>query len=1083
MMKWPKKLKILKILIGLGIAAIAMLVMSSCGSDLPDEVQAAYDDLPEQIDFNYHVKPILSDKCYHCHGPDKNSRKAEFRLDTEEGAFSKLRAGQYAFVRGDASGSHAIERILSSDSLFRMPPPESNLRLSPREIATLVKWVEQGADWKPHWAFIPPSKPDVPDGIPKEWNASNEIDRFIFKQIQANGLEPAPPADKERLLRRVTMDLTGLPPTLEEMDAFLNDTSPDAYEKVVERLLRSNAHAERLTVDWLDVSRYADSHGMHADGYRLMWPWRDWVIKAFNENMPFDRFVTWQLAGDLLPNATQEQRLATAFNRNHPMTDEGGVIDEEFRLKYVADRTSTVGTALLGLTMECASCHDHKFDPLSQKEFYQMSAFFNNIKELGMTGADGNYGPSLLLTDSITDHKIANIKAMIRQKEQSIDQRNSQVTLPEKQLASIPSANAIEGLQGRYPLESFKVGAAGQFFVDGNSKSVTKASPVFTAGKKGKAMRFTGEYDELYLHGAGLFESFDPFSCGAWINTIKRQPTKTQTILGNSGQKNNFWRGWDFFLDDQNRLNVRLINSLPHNYFQVTTTDSVKRNEWTHAFFTYDGSGEAKGVSIFINGRKVEVTVPYDRLYKSIIPVRLGTHVPENRPLAVGKSYRLHTGEFGIFKGLMDDIRIFDRELSSLEIKVLYNDAAGADVLPTQDENDLQQYRAQLDPRIRKEKAEIQDLRKQLLEVVNPIDEVMVMEEMETPRETFLLSRGLYDNPAERVEPGTPEAVMPFPKDLPLNRLGLAKWIFHEKNPLAARVAVNRYWQLIFGRGLVKTAYDFGSQGSLPSHPELLDWLAVDFMKSGWDVRRLLRQMVLSTTYRQSSTATPDVVEKDPENILLARSPSYRIQAEFIRDNALAASGLLVRDVGGPSVKPYQPAGLWRELSNYSRKLLYYKQDSGKALYRRSMYTFIRRTSPPPFMTIFDAPNRDVCTVGRERTNTPLQALALLNDPQFVEASKVLAERVMHMNPDPSEQVKYAFRLAISRRPNDREVEVLMNLLVKEKAFYTSHPKEAGKLLDVGDYKIQDIGNSAQLAAMTIVANTILNHDEAYMKR
>lgn len=1067
----------LLLVVCLGVALL------SCDQKVPEEISEDYQKLPEKIDFNYHVKPILSDKCYHCHGPDQNSRKANLRLDTEEGAFASLREGGHAFVAGSLSKSIALQRILSADSGFRMPPPGSNLSLSKQEMATLIKWVEQGAEFKKHWSFIPPEKADVPDDLPSGWKAVNEIDHFIQERLQSQGLQPAPEADKERLLRRVTMDLTGLPPSLEEMDAFLKDDSDVAYEKVVDRLLATDAHAERLAMEWLDVARYADSHGMHADGYRLMWPWRDWVIRAFRKNMPYNEFVTWQLAGDLMPNPTRDQILATAFNRNHPMTDEGGVIDEEFRLKYVEDRTSTAGTAFLGLTLECASCHDHKFDPVSQKEFYQMSAFFNNVKELGMTGADGNYGPNLLLTDSATEVKIAEIRNYIQQKETRLAEQKAKLRESARMVVNTSLVKGSKTGDRHYPLESFRALDTSAYCLDVNRLTKTKVAPVLMKGKVGNAMKFTGEYDELQLLEAGLFESYDPFSGGAWINTTKKEPGKTQTIFGNTGQKNNFWRGWDFFLDQENRVNVRLVSSLPHNYFHVASTDTVTRNEWTHVFFTYDGSSRAAGVRIYINGRAVKATTQFDRLYKTIYPVRLGTFVPEKRPLAVGKSYRLHTGEFGIFKGLMDEIRLYERELSPYEIKDLYRRESGSLVEVDYSDEELKEYLAARDPRIVELSGELRELRKQLVETMNPVDEVMVMEEMPQPRKTFVLERGLYDSPGEEVQPGTPEYILPYPKDLPPNRLGFAQWIFDPKNPLTARVTVNRYWQMIFGRGLVKTSNDFGNQGSLPSHPELLDWLAVDFMESGWDVRGLLKKMVMSATYRQSSVASPEVIEIDPENILLARSPSYRWPAEMIRDNALAASGLLVREVGGRSVKPYQPE-LWRELSNYSRMLLYYKPDTGKDLYRRSMYTFIRRTSPPPFMTIFDAPNRDVCTVSRERTNTPLQALVLLNDPQFVEASKAFAERILTSGEkDLYDQITHAFRLATGRKPVSREVEILGKLFTSEKDRFAKDPKETEGLLSIGEYQVSGKLPRADVAAMTIVANTILNHDEAYMKR
>lgn len=1064
---------------------ISILVgtLFACEPEVPQELATDYSNLPDQIDFNYHVKPIISDKCYSCHGPDANSRKAEFRLDTEEGAFATLSSGGHAFVANKPSESTALQRILSEDPTFQMPPPESNLLLTSREKAVLYKWVKQGASWKKHWAFIPPQKSELPKDLPKDWKVVNEVDQFVYQKLVENGLSPSPPADKERLLRRVTMDLTGLPPTISEIDAFLSDSSPDAYERVVDKLLASVTCAERLTNEWLDVARYADSHGLHADGYRLMWPWRDWVINAFEKNMPYDEFVVTQLAGDLLPDATQGQILATAFNRNHPMTDEGGVVDEEFRLKYVADRTSTTATAFLGLTMECASCHDHKFDPISQKEFYQMSAFFNNIDEIGMTGADGNYGPNLLLEDEKSGLKIEELKKFIAELEMNKVTKEKEVSDVHPLRLPAPRANEISDQIAYYPLESSTTFKSG-FALDRNTKSTTKSQPVFTEGKRGKAIRFTGEYDELSLYGVGRFEAYDPFSVSVWINTTKRQPGKTQTIIGNTGQKNNFWRGWDLYLDDQNTINFRLVNSLPHSYIRVKTVDSLRLNQWVHIVAAYNGSSQAKGLQIFVNGKEAKTEIVYDRLIKTILPIKIASHLPDDRPLRVAKSYRLHTGEFGIFKGAIDEIRIFQKQLSNLEAAVLFNEDQHGESKLNYDEEWYKQHSLMNSKEVKLLNEQLKSVRKELLDVINPIDEVMVMEEMKQPRKTFVLNRGLYDSPGEQVEPGTPSAVLPFPKELPPNRLGLAKWLFKEDNPLTARVTVNRYWQMIMGKGLVKTTNDFGNQGDLPTHPELLDWLAVDFMESGWDVKYLLKKIVTSSSYMQSSAATKEMREKDPENIWLARSPSYRWPAEFIRDNALAASGLLVEQVGGRSVKPYQPDGLWRELSNYSRMLLTYKQDSGRNLYRRSMYTFIRRTSPPPFMTVFDAPNRDICAVQREKTNTPLQALTLLNDPQFVEAAKVLAERILTTKTDETkDRIALAFRLSTSRKPTQKEIQILDNLYQQQYQWYAQNSKYADDLLAVGDHKIAGDINRQQAAAMTIVASTILNHDETYMKR
>lgn len=1047
---------------------------------MPEEIEIAYESLPEVVDFNFHVKPILSDRCYSCHGPDANTRQAGLRLDIEEEAFKKLASGERAFVSRKPGSSESIHRILNDDPEIQMPPPESNLALSSREKALIIKWIEQGAKWKAHWAFAKPEKSEFKPVENVIWKTNNEIDYFVQAQLQQNGFEPSPEANKERLIRRVSMDLTGLPPTISEIDAFLKDDSPKAYEKVVDQLLQTDANAERLAVDWLDISRYADSHGLHADGWRLMWPWRDWVINSFKENMPYDQFVTWQLAGDLLPNATKDQKLATAFNRNHPMTAEGGAIEEEFRLNYVWDRAETVGTALMGLTVACARCHDHKFDPISQKDYYQLTAFFNNVKELGMTGDDGNYGPMLALPDEQTEKQLKTLEKSIQVKEQELK-------LTKKELADLDayierlSKNIKEnGLVDYYPLNGLtKKGDT--YFADNNKNATAGKSPKIVKGKKGNAMEFTGEYDEIYLRNVPNFEWTDAFSGALWMNTTKREKLKTQQLIGTSGDKNNFWRGWDFYLDSLNHLNARLIHSLPHNYIHVISKDSIKRNEWKHVGFSYDGSGKAKGLSIFIDGDKAVIEIGYDNLYKSIKTVRSGKHLPYNQPVKVAKSYRGFTGENGIFKGAIDEIRIYDREVGKAEMEVIADKENTSKSLPKELASE---FSIKKSPKIKGIQKELKELRNQWLQMMMPVMEVMVMEEMPVNRQAFAYDRGDYAQPIYKVEAKTPEALPAFSDEYPKNRLGLSKWLFSDDNPLTARVTVNRYWQMLFGDGLVSTPQDFGVQGALPTHPKLIDWLAVSFMESGWNVKALLKTMVMSHTYRQSSEASKEMREKDSKNIFLARSNSYRLPAEMIRDNALAASGLLVQKVGGESVKPYQPGNLWVEKNTFSNMLLKYEESKGASLYRRGLYTFVRRNSPHPAMTAFDAPNREVCIVRRESTNTPLQALVLLNDTEFVEASKILAERMQKEGGTSlDEQIAYGFRLAVSRSPKAEEKEILKELFQQQSERFNQKPKEASALLSVGNKEVDGALDKAKTAALTMVANTMLNHDEAYMKR
>lgn len=1043
------------------------------------------DPLPEVVDYNYHIKPILSDRCYACHGPDDEKREASLRLDTEEGLFARLEGEQkrFAIVPKDLGDSEIHHRIRTEDPDEIMPPPESNLILSDREKALIEKWIEQGAEWKPHWSFIPPEKPPLPAVQQSTWPV-NGIDHFVLSRLEGMGKTPNGPADKERLLRRVYLDLTGLPPSVEAIDAFLDDERPEAYEAVVDRLLADPAFGERLAMEWMDVARYADSHGMHADGWRMMWPWRDWVIQAFNDNMPYDQFIAWQLAGDMVPEASKEQILATAFHRNHQMTAEGGVVDEEFRLEYVFDRANTTATAFLGLTLECARCHDHKFDPVSQEEFYQVSAFFNNVKELGMTGDDGNFGPMLLMPDDSTEKVLALLKQDIRTQSQAVKVAEEKVNLTRdflqsfsRQLPKDPAGPVLS-----LGAERLVKGKEEQW-VDGKPQALAVGAVEQVTGPRGKALRFDHDYAYLHLKELGFYELTQPFSVSLWAKPETER--ETQTLLGTSGNKNNFWRGWDLYLEKDNRLSFRFIHCLPHNYLHVRTEASIPLHAWTQVGFAYDGSGSAQGVDLFINGEKVPVKRVFDQLYKSPLPVQGPNELPDKRPIRVAKSYRAFTGENGVYKGGIDEIRIYERCLSELE----FHQLAGKPVPPPGADAASQalwkdHYLKTAAKDLTAPRSKLRALRTRALEIMNEVPEVMVMEEMPESRPTYVLSRGQYNLPEEEVTPGTPSSVLAFPKGLAPNRQGLAQWLLSPQNPLTSRVIVNRYWQLIFGRGFVNTPQDFGNQGDLPSHPYLLDYLAWQFVDSGWDLKALFKSIVMSNTYRQSSLVNEAAYQADPDNRLLARGPSYRMSAEMIRDNALAASGLLVKQVGGPSVKPYQPEGLWIDKGNFSYKLLRYEPDSGQALYRRSLYTFVKRTSPHPAMVAFDAPDRSNCIVKRDNTSTPLQALVLMNDPQFVEAARVMAQRLMQKGPTSiREKVQRGFRQSTGRTATDAELDIFEQMYQDYLGQYEVDTSSANALLAVGEYPLADALPAQALAAMTVVCNTLLNHDEAYTKR
>lgn len=763
----------------LTITACLALGIQCCTSDSSN--QAKEEKLPEEISYNFDIRPILSDKCLACHGPDANKREAGLRLDLAESAFQALKENPkaHALVAGKPQFSQAYLRITSKDTALLMPPPSSNLKLTQHEINLIEKWIKQGAKYEKHWAFVAPKKPSVPKVDDKEW-PKNEIDNFILQKQEQKGIKPNEEADKERLLKRLSLDLNGLPPSLQMMDEFLADDSPRAYEKMVDKLLGNSAYGEKMAIHWLDLARYADSHGYQDDGYRTQWPWRDWVIHAFNKNMHYNDFVTWQMAGDLLPNSTKEQLLATGFNRNHKITEEGGVIPEEYRIMYVTDRNDLFGKGLLGVTLECAHCHDHKYDPFSQKEYYQMFAFFNNVKEVGIESVIG--GPE---------------------------------TYAKKPLMEISDA-------------------------------------------------------------------------------------------------------------------------------------------------------DVKSILTFVNK-------------------------PDTNSLIVS-----------------------------------------------------------------------------------------VMGDLDTTRKTYILKRGVYDAPGDEVEPGTPKSILPFNSKYPKNRLGLSQWLFDKKNPLTARVYVNILWQEFFGKGIVKTSGDFGMQGELPSHPALLDWLAADFMEHNWDIKRLVKQMVTSATYRQSAVVTKEKLAVDPDNVLLARGPRYRINAEFIKDLVLSSSGLLNKTIGGPSVKPYQPAGLWEGATSGRGLLSVYNQDHGANLYRRGMYTLIKRTVPPPTMGIFDASNRDLCEVKRLKTNTPLQALVMMNDPTVLEASRVLAARLLQEKTDSHDKIAKAFRLIVCRKPSDKELAVLTAYY--DKQLKSMKPETAQKMIAVGEYPLTKNVDKKTLAALMRVVSTIYNLEETITK-
>lgn len=1059
--------------------------------EFSEEIEAK---LPEKVDFNLHIKPILSDRCFACHGPDMNKREANLRLDVEADAFALIGENKdhYAIVPGKPLKSMVYERIITEEKDLKMPPAESNLKLSQTEIALITRWIEQGAEYKPHWSFTPPENQSLPEiedsGV--SW-AKNEIDHFVYDKLLSKGFQPSERANKVTLIRRLSFDLTGLPPSVEEVEKFLNDTTSGAYMKMVDHFFKSPHYGERMASKWLDLARYADSNGYQDDGMRNMWPWRDWVISAFNENLPYDDFILWQLAGDLLPNPTYEQILATGFNRNHPQSQEGGIIPEEYRVEYVADRTNTLGKAFLGLSTECARCHDHKYDPISQKEYFQLYAFFNNINETGQVPYVGDPSPTLILKEGEeVEKKIAYLKEKIKEKELGIDNYTKEdLTSFESWVNHLSKGNGsskkVKGEIGYYPLD--------QLIDNQFTNLLDKANPadmvviqkdkeiLSVEGKFGKGIQLVGDsYVDLGAEIA-YFERSDPFSVSVWYKAL--EDSLNGPIFSKTGGFANGFRGYELLIREDGGLSGLMSHTWPANAIEVHTEEAVPIGEWVHLVMAYDGSSKASGLKIFMDGKPLKTKVVTDHLKQSIL-----AYGKEKR--SIGSPGNLQIGKRGtsfaetLDHSIVDELRLFDRNLTEIEIQTL----AGIPepLIENRNKGNIaalkDYYFAVVDIRHSKQNEILHQLRSEENALVSAKAEVMVMRERSEERATYILDRGVYDAPSEQVFPKTPDVLLDFADSLPKNRLGLANWLLDKKNPLTARVIVNQYWEMIFGRGIVATPDDFGNQGEFPSHPELLDWLAITFVENDWDLKKLISLMVSSATYQQSSIMKKQQAEKDPENVWLSRANASRLPAEMVRDQALASSGLLVRKIGGESVKPYQPKGLWRELTaNYANE---YKQDTGEKLYRRSLYTIWKRSSPPPSMINFDASDKYTCIIKRQNTNTPLQALVLMNDPQYLEASRVLAEKMLvHGGDRATDQLKYGFKAITSREPVKSELKILEGLYQSELEEFIKTPYEADSLLRVGEYKNDVSLPKEKLAALTLVNSTLMNLDDAIFKR
>ena len=1022
--------------------------------------------LPETVQFNRDIRPLLSNNCFLCHGPDQGRRKGKLRLDLEADAKKDV------IVPGNVADSELWARITSTDPDEMMPPAKSKKTLTPHQKSLLKRWIEQGAKYEGHWAFISPKPPTPPKGKLK-WGHS-PIDHFVLKQLEANGLKPSAEASRELLIRRATFDLTGLPPTLAEVDAFVNDKSPNAYEKVVDRLLASKSYAERMTLQWMDVARYGDSSVHHADGPRTMWPWRDWVINAYHTNKSFKEFATEQLAGDLMPNATVDQKIATGFNRNHGTTDEGGLIVEEYRVEYVVDRVKTTGNVFLGLSIECAQCHSHKYDPISHKEYYEFFAFFNNNADSGKQTRGGNAPPMVDVISKESQAKRQAAEAKLKASNEKIAAHRKGVQgafekwIGEAAKNVDAQPNEPAGLLAHFPLDEFK-DRKGADFVNEKNEVKWEGGGRTVAGQSGQAFRVEGN-GFINVKGVQPPEWNQPFSFGCWV---KPDAGNANGALFSKMNEGNAFRGFDLWLQ-QGSVGTHLISKWQDNAIKVVSKAKVPSKKWTHVFVTYDGKGKAAGTKIYINGKVQEHNIEADGLNGTI-------QTPKE--FRIGR--RFNSAQANNIE--IDDVRLYSRELIVADINAVSGSNPIAPLLaiasdkrtPKETETLFNHYLNNIDQPHQKLVAEKRAAEAEIAAANKSKVNTMIMGDLGNMRKTFVLERGHYEHPLkeEEIKPGVPAFLPPMPEGAPANRLGLAEWLTRPDHPLTARVAVNRYWSLLFGQGIVKSVSDFGTQGAWPTHPALLDWLATDFVKNDWNIKHTFKQIVMSATYRQSSKLNRELYNRDPENNLIARGPRFRLQGEFVRDNALAVSGLLVDQAGGPGVKPYQPPGLWNEVSLGGN--VRFRQDTGDNLYRKSMYTYWKRSAPAPSMTIFDAPTREKCMVERPRTNTPLQALVTLNDPQFTEAARNLAQRMIKEGGQTAQdRVTYGYRLVTARKPKPIVANILVAAYNEELENFKKNTEAADKLLDVGESKRDETIINAEHAAWTIVASMLLNLDE-----
>ncbi len=1106
--------------------------------------------VPETISYNWHVRPVLSENCFKCHGPDVEGRQADLRLDGPEFAFQRLEGPRerFAIVPGDPDTGELIWRINASNTDDVMPPVSTHKALTNREKAILRRWIADGAEYQRHWAFLPPQVVPAPR---TEFNdrAVNEIDRYVFAHLERENIEPAPNADRETLINRLRLTLTGLPPTLDEVDAFVADASPDAYENLVGRLLESPRYAEHMAAYWLDLARWSDTDGFLDDHHdRFLWPWRDWVIEAFDSNMPFDEFGTWQVAGDLLPDASEEQILATAFLRVGKRSTENGAIDEEYKAEYMIERTdNALGTALMGLTLGCARCHDHRYDPISQRDYYQLGAFFNSNDEPGhyapgFSGIQG--GPTLPWPSDEQRGEISTSAARVGEREIAYRSALAAATVEaevtaDRLLAEAefrPDATVREslkrGLAAHYPFETAtpaelkdlpelrpphlpppslselprnqstppppenetqeqrrereaqellarvprKFNADELALSPAVNASVPAAiiqAPILRDGIVGQALFFDETNRGFLGRDVGYYDRSEPFSIDLWFYAAEAYDDAT--LLNHMSENNSGRTGYKLSID-QGHLWVQIAHAPPANMIALKSVAPFPVGEWTQVTLTYDGSSRAAGTRVYFSGTPAEMDVDHDTLTRSILPWTAGDVLDPFVGLAFGTRFRMKAP---VGSGL-DEIRLYDRELAPVEVALLHADTIGQSIAVTRP--DLVEVLVTGDARVLTALTELTAARTAHNELVTVVPQVLVMGDAPEPIPTHVLYRGVYTSPRDEVEPRGLESVMAWDESLPGNRLGLAQWLFDASNPLTARVFVNRIWQMHFGRGIVETAEDFGSQGSIPTHPELLDWLTVEFVESGWDVKALHRLIVTSATYRQSSVVSEALAANDPGNALYARGPRWRMTAEMVRDHALAVSGLLVDTIGGESVKPYQPASIWSPLNSFYR---YPEPDSIPAdeHHRRTMYTFVKRNALHPALKIFDFMNRTESVARRRSSNTPLQALTLMNDPQYVEAYRALASAVLMSSDDWRAQLARLYRLATRTTPSEAVLDRLGRYYEDQRTTFGADTDKARALLEVGVTEPDSSLDVGTLAALTNVAAVVMNSPDAYAVR